>query len=179
MKILVAVTGGISAYKAADLIIGLQKNNDEVRVVMTDNAKQFITPMTLATLSKHPVMNDMWIERDNVEHIEAGAWASAFIVYPATANIISKFANGIADDTLSTIYLGLPEDARGRTFVYPAMNTNMLEHPATVRNMETLRGDGVHIAETRVSTLACGDKGAGALLKPRDAVRWFLDEVVL
>ena len=177
MNILVAVTGGISAYKACDFIIGLQKNGHEVRVIMTDNAKEFITPMTLATLSKHPVMNDMWMERNDVEHIEIGKWADAFIVYPATANIIAKFANGIADDTLSTVYLGLPR--RVQKFVYPAMNTNMLNHPATQRNILAIGDDEVYVADTRMTLLACGDEGFGALLKPRDAVKWFLEKVVL
>jgi phosphopantothenoylcysteine decarboxylase len=180
MNVLLGVTGGISAYKSADMILGLQKTGHAVRVIMTDNAKQFITPLTLATLSKFPVMNDMWVERSDslVEHIDVGKWADAFIVYPATANIIAKFANGIADDTLSTVYLALPEDVK--KFVCPAMNTNMLNHGATIENMDKIfERDGVYRSETRDTMLACGDKGKGGLMKPRDAVTWFNKVVVL
>jgi len=175
MNIIVGISGGIAAYKACDLIYGLQANKNEVRVIMTENAKEFITPLTLATISKNPVMTDMWAERSSVEHIEVGKWANAFIVYPATANIIGKFANGIADDILSTVYLALPKSIRKCSFVYPAMNTNMLSHPSTRRNMETLRQDGVKVSDTRVTLLACGDVGEGGVLKPRDAVKWFLE----
>jgi phosphopantothenoylcysteine synthetase/decarboxylase len=179
MNILLGVSGGISAYKAADFILGLQKSgNHNIRVIMTDNAKKFITPLTLATLSKNPVMCDMWEDRTDIEHIEVGKWASAFIVYPATANIIAKFANGIADDTLSTAYLALPK--RVQKFVCPAMNTNMLEHPATQENIVKLRlRDSVKTSPTRKTILACGDEGEGGLLKPRDAIKWFHEKVVL
>jgi len=179
MKIIVAITGGISAYKACDLILGLQKTGHEVRVVMTENAKKFVTPLTMATISKNSVMDDMWVEKSNVEHIEVGKWADAFIVYPATANVIAKFANGIADDTLSTVYLALPNKVRARTFVFPSMNTNMLNHPSTERNLSILEKDGVHISKTRYTVLVCGDEGEGGVLKPRNAVEWFLKEVVL
>ena len=179
MKVLLGISGGIAAYKSADLLLGLQAKGHEVRVIMTDNAKRFIGPMTIATLSKHPVMNDMWADRSNVEHIEISKWADAFIVYPATANIIAKFANGIADDTLSTVYLALPTRVRARTFVFPAMNTNMLEHPATKKNITTLIAHCVNVSDTRETVLACGDKGFGGLLKPRDAIQWFHDKVVL
>jgi phosphopantothenoylcysteine decarboxylase len=173
MNIVVGVTGGIAAYKACDLILGLQKTGHEVRVIMTDNATQFVTPITLATLSKHPVMRDMWIESKDVEHIEVSKWAEIFVVYPATANIIAKFANGIADDTLSTVYLALPKGTH--IFVFPAMNTNMYRHIATKRNMATLERDEVWVAKTRETVLACGDRGEGGVLKPRDAVKLIND----
>ena len=177
MNILLGITGGISAYKACDLILGLQKTGHDVRVIMTDNAKEFITPLTIATLSKHPVINDMWVERSDVEHIEVGKWAEAFIVYPATANIIAKFANGIADDTLSTVYLALPKNVR--KIIYPAMNTNMLNHQATQANIVLLiRRDNVWVSDTRETILACGDKGFGGLLKPREAVELFNKKVM-
>jgi len=178
MNVILGVTGGISAYKSADFIIGLQKTGHDVRVIMTDNAKQFITPLTLATLSKNPVMNDMWIERPDVEHIDVGKWADAFLVYPATANTIAKFAHGIADDTLSTVYLALPNKViKG---IYPAMNTNMLNHRATKENVHTIfERDGVCSSNTREAMLACGDVGYGGLLSPREAVKWFNERVVL
>lgn len=179
MRIILGITGGIAAYKAADLIRGLQATGHEVRTIMTDNAKKIITPLTIATLSKNPVMNDMWVERSNVEHIDIGEWADAFVVYPATANIIAKFANGIADDLLSTVYLALPERVAKRVFVYPAMNTNMYNHKTTKRNLKQILVDGVKIAPTTVAMLACGYKGEGAVLKPREAVKFFNENVVL
>ena len=168
MNILIGITGGISAYKSCDLILGLQKTGHEVRIIMTDNAKEFITPMTIATLSKNPVMNDMWVERKDVEHIEVAKWANAFVVYPATVNIIAKFAHGIADDTLSTVYLALPYGVK--KIVFPAANTNMFRHHSVQRNLRILEIDGVTVTKTRTTTLACGDLGEGGLLKPREAV---------
>jgi phosphopantothenoylcysteine synthetase/decarboxylase len=169
MNVLLGISGGIAAYKACDLITGLKANGHDVRVIMTKHAKEFITPMTVATLSTHPVMDNMWAEiKGNVEHIDTAKWTEVFIVYPATANIIAKFANGIADDLLSTVYLALPKTVQ--KFVFPAMNTNMLMHPATLRNIRRIVDDGVFVADTRTSKLACGDVGKGAVLSPRDAV---------
>lgn len=177
MNVLLGVTGGIAAYKAADFILGLQKTGHEVRVIMTDNATRFITPLTLETLSKNKVMNSMWEDRIEVEHVEVGKWADAFIVYPATANILAKFTIGMANDTLSTTYLALPKNVK--KFIFPSMNTNMFQHGITKSNIEVLgRRDGVMIAPTRETMLACGDEGDGALLKPRDAVNYFNEEVI-
>lgn len=169
-NILIAVSGGIAAYKVCDLISMLRKDGNEVRVVMTEHAKEFITPMTLATLSRHPVMDNMWTERNgNVDHIDIGKWTNKFVVYPATANIIAKFANGIADDLLSTIYLALP--SKTVKYVFPAANTNMINHPAIKRNIIMLRHDNVTVADTRSTELACGDVGNGAVLSPKDAFK--------
>lgn len=168
-NVILGVSGGIAAYKSCDVISGLRSKGYDVRVIMTENAKQFITPMTLSTLSRHPVMDDMWAERDGkVEHIEVAKWANIFIVYPSTANIIAKFANGIADDLLSTVYLALPKDVV--KIVFPAMNSQMLSHPATQRNITRLFLDGCKVQRTRETELACGDVGKGAVLKPRDAI---------
>ena len=169
MNIILGVTGGIACYKACDLITGLRATGYNVRVIMTKHAKEFITPMTLSTLSMHPVMDNMWAERKGyVEHIDVAKWADAFVVYPATANVIAKFANGIADDLLSTVYLALPKDVK--RIVFPAANTNMIEHPATIRNIQQLHEDNVFVSDTREAMLACGDRGKGAVLTPRDAV---------
>lgn len=187
-NVILGVTGGIAAYKACDLISGLRSSEFDVRVIMTEHAKEFITPLTLATLSRHPVMESMWVERNgSVEHIEVAKWADLFVVYPATANIIAKFANGIADDLLSTVYLALPKDDGGRdlaippriteVFIFPAMNTNMLMHPATNRNVSWLRKDGCYVSDTRETELACGDVGKGALLKPKEALGIILDNI--
>ena len=168
-NVLLAVSGGISAYKACDLINILRKQGYDIRVIMTEHAKQFITPMTLSTLSRNPVMDDMWAERKgDVEHIEVAKWANVFVVYPATVNVIAKFANGIADDLLSTVYLALPDKVL--KMVFPAANTNMMKHPATVGNIEKLKYDGVMVTDTRETELACGDVGKGALLSPKDAL---------
>jgi phosphopantothenoylcysteine synthetase/decarboxylase len=173
MNIILAVTGGIAAYKACDLINILRRHGNDVRVIMTDNAKQFITPMTLSTLSKHPVMDNMWQEKQGtVDHIEVATWAQIFIVYPATANIIGKFANGIADDLLSTVYLALPVSVK--RLVFPAMNTNMYNSAAVRRNIAQLGHDGCFISETRDGNLACGTKGAGCLVQPDKALEFFL-----
>jgi phosphopantothenoylcysteine synthetase/decarboxylase len=169
MHVILGVSGGIAAYKSCDVISGLRSKDFDVRVIMTDNAKQFITPMTLSTLSRHPVMDNMWAERDGkVEHIDVAKWGTVFVVYPATCNIIAKFANGIADDLLSTVYLALPSDVI--RIVFPAMNTNMLNNPVTQRNLEQLKRDGVLVQDTRETELACGDIGKGGVLKARDAV---------
>ena len=174
MNILLGISGGIAAYKSCDLISGLKNDdirNHDIRVIMTKNAAEFITPLTLSTLSNHPVMSDMWVERNGkVEHIEVAKWTEVFIVYPATSNIIAKFANGIADDLLSTVYLALPNSVV--RFVFPAMNTNMLYHPATIRNLKTLKSDGVIVTDTIETKLACGDVGKGGIMKPSDAVKF-------
>lgn len=168
MNVLIGITGGIAAYKACDLVSILRKKGFDVRIIMTHNAEQFITPLTLATLSRHPIMNNMWAERQGkVDHIDIGKWAHVFAVYPATANIIAKFANGIADDLLSTVYLALPRGVK--KIIFPAANTNMLEHAATQRNIQRLADDNCFISKTRETELACGDVGKGALMKPSDA----------
>jgi len=169
-NILLGISGGIAAYKSCDLISMLRYDGHDIRVIMTDNSKQFITPLTLATLSRHPVIDNMWVERNGtVDHVEVGKWADMFVVYPATANIIGKFANGIADDLLSTIYLAL-SNAVKKKIVFPAMNTNMYLHPRVIENIRILKQDGVIVSETRDAELACGDTGFGAVLKPKDAM---------
>lgn len=172
MNTILAVTGGIAAYKACDFINALKRQGHDVRVIMTEHAKQFITALTLATLSKHPVMDDMWQERrGTVDHIEVATWAQNFLVYPATANIIGKFANGIADDLLSTVYLALPGHVN--RIIYPAMNTNMYNSVAVRRNLEQLRQDGCFVSATREGNLACGTQGVGCLLQPDKALEFF------
>ena len=179
MNIIIAVTGGIAAYKACDLINMLRREKHDVRIIMTQHAKSFITPMTLATLSKHPVMDDMWQEiKGTVDHIDVAEWTELFIVYPATANIIGKFAHGIADDLLSTVFLALAKDKQ--KVIFPAMNTNMYENPIVQKNLKELASPQCFIAETRTGMLACGVKGRGCLMQPQKAMEilglWFNDE---
>ncbi|MCR5183758.1 MAG: phosphopantothenoylcysteine decarboxylase [Opitutales bacterium] len=160
-KIALAVTGSIAAYKAADICSALTKSGAEVRVLMTPEAKAFIAPLTLQTLSRNPVAQDMWAlpEKWQPEHIEIATWADLFLVAPATANIIACFAVGLAPDIVSATYLA----TRAPALIAPAMNCNMLEHPATQANLEILRSRGNKIVEPANGRLACGTEGKGCL----------------
>ena len=177
MKILLGVTGGIAAYKSCDVISGLRANGHEVKVIMTKNAMQFITPLTLSTLSGHEVMSDMWQERRGiVEHIEIAKWADIVLVYPATMNIIAKFAAGLADDLLSTVYLALPRNKI--KIICPAANTEMYHNTITKQNIQTvLNGGRVFEFGPIEGKLACGDFGMGKAAKPRDVVEYVQEKV--
>ena len=164
--IVLGVTGGIAAYKSAQLASNLIKKGYAIHVIMTRNATEFITPLTLEVLTKNKVAVDTF-DRNfdyNVNHVSLAKKADLFVVVPATANIIAKFAAGIADDMLTTSYLA----NKSPTLIAPAMNTAMLEHVATRRNIETLRSDGVHFIESSAGLLACGDVGAGRLADVSD-----------
>ena len=167
-KILLGVTGGISAYKAADIIGALKRNHHTIRVIMTDRAKDFITPLTLATLSKHPVYDDAgeWAPTGRIDHIELSDWADIFLVAPATANTIAKMAHGIADNLLTSSYLAFNYNRREKKLVYicPAMNTYMWYSPETQKNIEVLQEKVNHyIIEPVEGLLACGSYGIGKL----------------
>ncbi|MDR0922549.1 MAG: phosphopantothenoylcysteine decarboxylase [Lactobacillales bacterium] len=161
--ILLGVTGSISAYKAADIANRLTKQDYNVEVIMTKSATEFITPLTLQVLSKNVVHTDVMAEPDvkKVNHIELAKQADLFLVAPASANIIGKLANGIADDLLSTIALALPEDTP--KLIAPAMNTQMYANPIFQRNLATLLELDYEEIEPRIALLACGDLGKGAL----------------
>lgn len=161
--ILLGVSGSISAYKAADITNELTKLGYQVDVVMTRNSQQFITPLTLQSLSKRNVHLDVMEEPDValINHIELAKRADLFLVAPASANIIGKLANGIADDILSTVALPLKKQVP--KVVVPAMNVNMYENPVLQMNLEKLKALGYHEIEPRESLLACGDFGKGAL----------------
>lgn len=165
MKVALGVSGGIAAYKAAELVRLLQDRGLRVQVIMTHAAQEFVRPLTFAALSGDKVITDMFGERNSepnvdsaVEHI-AVAGADALVVAPATANIVAKFAHGIADDFLTTLYLA----TTAPVIVAPAMNVNMWDHPATRANLEVLRGRGVRVVEPGSGYLACGMIGAGRL----------------
>lgn len=162
-QITLAVTGSISAYKAADITSQLTKLGFEVKVLMTPAAQKFITPLTLQVLSKHPVGLDVLLEDDpqRIEHIDIGKEADLFLVAPASANTIAKLAMGLADNMVTSTALALPQ--RTKKLLAPAMNTKMLEHPATQRNLDILKSYGYQIIQPREATLACGDQGSGAL----------------
>jgi phosphopantothenoylcysteine decarboxylase/phosphopantothenate--cysteine ligase len=163
-NILLGVTGGIAAYKIANLASMLKKQKANVRVIMTKNACQFITPITFETLTAQKVYTDTF-DRDfefKVDHIELGKWADVFLIAPATANVIGKLANGIADDMLTTTALAM----RCPLVVAPAMNTAMYENRAVKHNIMKLRTNGMEIILPASGALACGDTGAGKMPEP-------------
>ena len=162
-NILLAVTGSISAYKAADLTSQLTKLGHQVKVLMTPAATAFITPLTLQVLSKQAVLVEVMTEEDpkQIKHIDLGKEADLFLVAPASANTIAKLAHGFADNIVTSTALALPSEVK--KFLAPAMNTKMLDHPATQNNLETLKSYGYQIIPPREALLACGDQGSGAL----------------
>ena len=170
MRVTVGVSGGIAAYKAAELVRALQRRAQEVHVVMTESATRFIQPLTFAALTGHKVVTSLWDENEaaedqsdsSIEHIGEAQWTEALVVAPATANTLAKFAHGIADDFLTTMYLA----TTAPVLVAPAMNVNMWQHPATVANLELLRQRGVRVIEPGTGDLACGMVGAGRMAEP-------------
>lgn len=159
-KILLGITGGIAAYKACDIINRLKRDND-IKVVMTKNALHFISELTLSSLCGSEVYTDLWDEtRGTIAHIsEPQNWADLFLVAPATANVIAKFANGIADDYLTTMWIA----ATCKKLIAPAMNTHMWNAAPMKRNLKTLVDDGVQYIEPASGLLACGTEGIGKL----------------
>ena len=171
-KIILGITGSIAAYKSASLIRLLIKEGVEVKVIMTPLAKEFITPLTLATLSKQPVLVDFFNPEngDWNSHVDLGLWADAFIIAPATANTIGKMAQGIADNLLLTTYLS----SKCPVFIAPAMDLDMFAHPSTRKNLETLKSYGNLIIEPSVGELASGLEGKGRMEEP-DRILEYLD----
>ena len=172
MRVTVGVSGGIAAYKAAELVRALQRQSIEVHVVMTEAACKFVQPLTFASLSGHRVITGLWEDSGSgtsaydsaIEHIGEAQWGDALVVAPATANTLAKFAHGIADDFLTTLYLA----TEAPVLVAPAMNVNMWQHPATQANIDILRQRGVKIIEPGVGELACGMVGAGRMAEPEE-----------
>lgn len=170
MRVTVGVTGGIAAYKAAELVRALQRQAVDVHVVMTEAACRFVQPLTFAALSGHKVITSLWDEAataegaydSSIEHIGEAQSTDALVVAPATANTLAKFAHGLADDFLTTLYLA----TMAPVLVAPAMNVNMWEHPATRANLEVLRQRGVRVIEPGTGELACGMIGAGRMAEP-------------
>ena len=164
--ILVGVSGGIAAYKTCELVSRLKKAGHDVHVLMTAAAEKFVGPLTFQTLSGNRVVTDLFSldESPEVHHIALAKKADVFVIAPATANIIAKVAHGIADDMLTSTFLA----ATCEKLVVPAMNTHMLENPATQANLETLRTRGMHILESASGYLACGDTGKGRMPEASD-----------
>ncbi len=169
MRVVIGVTGGIAAYKIPLLVRSLVKEGATVRVVMTRHAEKFVSPLTLRTLSGHPVLSRMF-DADgspSMAHIEWPREADLMIIAPATANFIGKMAHGIADDLLSTMILTLSTPL----LIVPSMNTRMVNHPAVVQNLKILRERGVHILDAETGDLACGEEGAGRMAEVDRIVR--------
>ena len=167
--IILGITGGIAAYKCATLTRLLVKAGAEVQVIMTPNAKQFIQPLTLSTLSGKPVISEFFTANTGQwnSHVDLGLWADALIIAPATASTIGKMANGVADNMLVTTYLS----AKAPVFVAPAMDLDMMRHPSTVRNLELLRSYGNHIIEPTAGELASHLIGKGRMEEPENIVK--------
>src|SRR5699024_5188728 len=163
-KVLLGVSGGIAVYKACDLTSKLTQLGADVRVVMTESAMKFVSPLTFQALSRNEVYIDTFIEEDptKIAHIDVADWAEIAIIAPATSNIISKIAFGIADDMLTTTLLA----TRADIYVAPAMNVHMYEHKAVKQNMQKLADWGYHFIEPGAGYLACGYVGKGRLEEP-------------
>lgn len=172
-RIILGITGSIAAYKSALLVRLLVKEGAEVKVIMTSLAKEFITPLTLATLAKNPILVDFFDPTNGNwnSHVDLGLWADAYVIAPATANTIGKMATGVADNLLLTTYLS----AKCPVFVAPAMDLDMFAHPATQRNIETLKTIGNHIIEPASGELASGLEGKGRMEEPEKIVQFLAD----
>ena len=179
MKIALGVTGGVAAYKAAELVRRLQTEKLDVQVVMTRAAQEFVTPLTFAALTGQKVITDIFAAagaapanvESAIEHIAVAQRIDLLLVAPATADILGKFAHGIAEDFLSTLYLA----TKAPVVVAPAMNVNMWEHPATQQNLAALRARGVHVVDPDEGYLACGMTGAGRLAATESIVKKVCD----
>lgn len=172
-NIIVGITGGIAAYKCATLVREFVKQGAAVKIVMSPMAKQFITPLTMATLSQNPILVDFFDPENGAwnSHVSLGLWADAYVIAPATANTIGKMANGIADNLLLTTYLS----AKCPVFVAPAMDLDMYAHPATQKNIDTLRSYGNLIIEPASGFLASGLEGKGRMEEPENIARFVKD----
>lgn len=163
-NILICVTGGIAVYKVVSLVSKLTQNAFNVKVIMSESATKFVTPLTFQVLSKNDVYTDTFDEKDSnvIAHIDLADWADLIIVAPATANVIGKMANGLGDDMVTTTLLA----ATCPVWIAPAMNVNMYNHPAVKRNIAQLVKDGYSFIEPQEGYLACGYVGKGRLEEP-------------
>src|SRR5690625_450430 len=168
-NILLGVSGGIAAYKACALASKLTQQGANVKVMMTASATEFATPLTFQALSRNPVFTDTFDEKDpeKIAHIDIADWADIILIAPATANIIGKIANGIADDMLSTTLLA----SQASVYIAPAMNVHMYGHPAVIENMKRLEAWGYHFIEPGAGYLACGYVGKGRLEEPESIIK--------
>jgi len=165
-KLLLIICGGISAYKSLELIRLLKKQGTEVKTILTKSAKEFVTPLSVATLSQEKVYDDLFNAENEAEmdHISLSRWADVILVAPATANTISKLSTGSSDDLASTVILASNKDI----FLTPAMNVRMWEHPSTKQNLNKLKSYGYKIIGPEVGDMACGEFGEGKMTEPKD-----------
>ncbi|HCH92272.1 MAG TPA: bifunctional phosphopantothenoylcysteine decarboxylase/phosphopantothenate--cysteine ligase CoaBC [Clostridiales bacterium] len=172
-NVVLGVSGGIAVYKACEIVSRLKKSGANVDVIMTDNAREFVTPLTFQTLAKSAVVTNAFepVKEFDINHISLAKKADILVVAPATANVIAKFAEGIADDMLTTTYLA----SNAQKLICPAMNCNMYDDVATQKNMQTLRERGVLFCDSAVGLLACGDVGKGRMAEPCDIVKAIVD----
>src|SRR5690625_7431515 len=168
-RIILGVTGGIAAYKACDLTSKLTQQGADVKVIMTESATQFVSPLTFQALSRNPVYTDTFDEKDpqKIAHIDLADWADLVIIAPTTANIISKIALGDGDDMLTTTLLA----TQSAIYIAPAMNVHMYAHPAVITNMKLLERWGYHFIEPGAGYLACGYVGKGRLEEPKTIIQ--------
>ena len=167
-KIVLGITGSIAAYKSCLIIRGLVKRGAEVQVVITPSGKEFITPLTLSTLTHKPVISEFFSQRDGTwhSHVDLGLWADAMLIAPCTASTLGKMATGVADNMLVTTYLSM----KAPVFIAPAMDLDMYRHPSTRHNLETLRSYGNHIIEPESGFLASGLEGKGRMEEPEKII---------
>ncbi len=170
MNLILGISGSIAAYKSATLTRLFVKNGHDVQVLMTESATAFITPLTLSTLSKHPVYSEVRSEAGWNNHVDLGLWAHALLIAPASANTLAKLANGICDNILCAVYLS----ARCPVFVAPAMDVDMWHHPATQENIQKLIKHGVHIIPVGHGELASGLVGDGRMAEPEDIQQYLM-----
>jgi phosphopantothenoylcysteine decarboxylase/phosphopantothenate--cysteine ligase len=177
-KILLIICGGISAYKSLELIRLLKKQDVEVKTILTKSAKEFVTPLSVASLSQGKVYDDLFNAENEAEmdHISLSRWADVILVVPATANTISKLSAGSSDDLASTVILASDKDV----FLTPAMNVRMWEHPSTKQNLNKLRSYGYKIIGPEIGDMACGEFGEGKMTEPKDifgTIEVYFDEL--
>jgi len=168
MNVLLAVTGGIAAYKTPELVRQLRRDGHEVRCLVTPTGAEMVAEKALMVVSGHPVACGLWGEDGEIPHITLARWADAFLVAPATANALAKCALGLADDLLTTCHVALEPSVK--VFFAPAMNTVMWEKPVVREHVAALRGAGATIVEPVPGDLACGESGAGAMAEPEAIV---------
>ena len=168
-KILLIICGGISAYKSLEVIRSLKKKGAKVKVILTKSAKEFVTPLSVASLSQEKVYNDLFSTESEAEmdHISLSRWSDVILVAPATANTISKLSAGLSDDLASTVILASDKDV----FLTPAMNVRMWEHPSTKENLNKLKNFGYKVIGPEVGDMACGEFGEGKMTEPIEIVQ--------
>ncbi len=168
-KILMVICGGISAYKCLEIIRGLKKNNVQVKTILTKSAKEFVTPLSISSLSQEKVYEDMFnVENESeMDHIALSRWADLILIAPATANTISKLSYGLTDDLASTVILASDKDI----YLAPAMNVRMWEHPLTKENLNKLKNYGYKIIGPEIGDMACGEFGKGKMTEPNEIIK--------